>query len=121
MSTKVPYNDTTQMLLYLAQGPAPAGDAEYSLQIKAGEESYISFPATVTITSGNQHAVFDITWLQAGTTILQAQLTEYDGSPVTGTVYEQTITCVDAPIGGGGGIIEGTGTVDLHLRGTGEA
>lgn len=120
MATKVPYNNTTQMMVFLASGPAPFGDAEFSLQIKAGEQPYISFPATVTITSGNQSATFDITWLQAGTTILQAQLTEYDGSPVTGTIFEQTVTCVTAPVAGGGGTIEGTGTVDLNLRGTGE-
>ena len=115
-ATKVPYNDTTQMGVFLANGPAPSGNAKFSLQIKAGEQPYISFPAEVTITSGNQSAVFDVTWIQQGTTILQAQLTEYDGSPVTGTVFEQTVVCIDPPSAVGAGIIQATGRVTLPTQ-----
>jgi len=116
MATKVPYNNSTQMGVFLAKGPAPSGNAKYSLQIKSGEDALISFPSEVTITSGNQYQVFQVTWIQQGTTILQAQLTEYDGNAVTGTIFEQTVICVDPPEAGGGGTLEATGIITLPTQ-----
>lgn len=93
--TKVPYQDTTAMGVFLKNGPAPVGGAVFSLGIKAGQSSLISFPATVIIPEGKTGVQFEVTWIDAGTTILQAQLTEIGGVVTTGIVYDTNIECID--------------------------
>lgn len=89
--TKVPYDDTTAMGVYLKRGPAPSGGAVFSLQIKAGQPACVTFPPTVSLSEGEQDKQFDVTWALAGTTIIQAQLTEYGGVARTGDVYESNV------------------------------
>ena len=92
--TKVPYQDTTAMGVYLERGPAPAGGAVFTLGIKSGQPDLITFPPTVAISEGETGAQFIVTWDEVGTTILEAQLTEYGGEGETGTIYEADIECL---------------------------
>jgi hypothetical protein len=92
--TNVPWLSTTKMGVHLRNGPAPAGGAVFSLSIKSGETARITFPATVTLSSGDSGKQFDVTWAIEGATILEAQLTEYDGGAVTGTVFERDVYCL---------------------------
>lgn len=79
------------MGVYLKRGPAPSGGAVFSLQIKAGQPACVTFPPTVSLLEGEQDKQFDVTWALAGTTILQAQLTEYGGVAESGNVYEADV------------------------------
>jgi hypothetical protein len=96
MATNVPYQSNTAAGVHLEQGEAPAGGAVFSLNIKAGESALVSFPATVSLVQGETGRQFLVTWVSAGTTTVQAQLTELGGSPVTGTIYEEDFYAMPA-------------------------
>ena len=96
--TRVAYGESTAMGAYLESGPAPAGGAVFALAIKSGEAAVITFPATVTLLEGETGRQFPVTWAAAGTTILQIQLTELGGAPVTGTVFERSVECLAASV-----------------------
>ena len=89
--TRIAYQSTTAMGVYLKYGVAPAGGAVFSLQIKAGEAAHVTFPATVTLLEGECDRQFQVAWASEGSTVLQAQLTEWGGSPRTGDIYERDV------------------------------
>jgi hypothetical protein len=88
------------MGVYLKYGPAPAGGAVFSLSIKPPYSAHVTFPATVTLSSGETNKQFDVTWDSVGSTVIQAQLTEYNGAGVTGTVHFADVEALDFPPAG---------------------
>jgi len=80
--TSIPFGSTTAAGVFLDE-PAPAGGAKFSIQTKLGEAVVATFPATVTIPAGERGAQFLLTWAATGASVLQAQLTEYDGAAPT--------------------------------------
>jgi len=103
------------MGVYLKYGVAPIGGAKFTLQIKPGEEPRITFPSPVVLSPGESGKQFEVMWAEEGATILQAQLTELGGSPVTGDVFEADIYC-NAGISDSGNVPQVRSAFELKPR-----
>jgi hypothetical protein len=93
MGTRIVPINGTDFITVVLSSPAPAGGAEFT--ITDSNPGVVSYTSPAVLLSGEQSKEVTLTGLSLGTTTISAQLTEYDGSPTTGTVFNIDVEVID--------------------------